>query len=763
MSFTNYFFTHSLFPKFPRLSRIATASVAVAILGISYFANIAVAETSSTCKGAIPLDVQNQTLSGVIDPSVPGDTFQSPKATCLESPTNAGGPGHVYSIQVDGETLLNVNSLGDPRVVIEVRSACADSGSLVKCRYANGRSFHGSRPVDVILHPNQTYYLVVMVPDIILDGLEFRTGERIAPYDLELQFTDLASGAASGPTCEAAKLLDAVPQSIAGTFRGTETTREGAIICDERTSNDLTHIYKFVPTTDQVLQIEGQSADSSFTIAVRESECSGVESEIECQIAQDRGSDVHTSLVSMEVALRANTEYFLHVSSSLLLRTSTITYAFNLDFQPIAEIAETRADFGPDGDDLMVRLGVDRWVLDMDTTDVYRLSDRAPVSIRTFLTKWYEAKGKTPYTTTKLFATHGCHNRNAWVTRPSPQNFNLRYVTYSEGVVFDFESTAGGEGASYMIQGPNASNTIRWGARVRKFEGGTASFGDAYNLTWTHRLNGGHVAWMRHERGQWRLLVKQNSISGFSNRTSCGADDPVRKDTILRWSLPGPLHNFEDMPAPTAVRDHPGDDGEFNNLLIRIGAELWFLDGDNGRVERFINGKAFPRNRTIRHFVDTWYEISGEPVQWADMVATYSCPDKTVEERFPKVHHSRPKNFQLKTIAWDKGLILSAGSWGRADYVLQGVDPSNRGDLSSGVIVRAFQGGFNIHTKQGDRVNFRHKLHQPNGRIDGNRVILPALNATGAIKTECGAKSTIVPDSEIQWVLPEGILAQPLF
>ncbi len=728
--------------------------------------------------GPIPLAAEDQTLVGSLLENNPLQRmFAVDSATNCRLPEGTGDDefdrwgefgARAYSFTTPDQDLTLYLKDNDPRTFVSLHEGFC--GQERACQDFDD-SWWATTSIEAALERNTHYILIVSGPN----------------YKLDLNFEPTLVH--PGESCAAPTWIDATTlgtQTLFGDFMTSTDDHRGTngdgieSSCSANSRNGFLgsreHVYAFEITEDTLFEatsVQRHIAGARMHLFLRRQsdlvDCSERSASTEVACFFNDENDYPVAKLSAELEPGVYYLFIEHekVTSEAETETSFISglqsYDLTVQFHGARgkELSappheETRTNFGLDDDDLTVRIGSDRWVVDVDTAEVYHLQGfvKTPVSIRTFLTKWYEAKGKTPVTTTRLWATHSCHDRNTYTTQASPLAFNLRYVAYSDGFVIDFESTAGGEGGSYIIQGENGGTTIRhWSGEVRAFEGGTASMNDEYSLSWRHSLNARGKASMRFERGQWRLLVKPDAPNGF-NRTNCGPKDPVRKNTILRWSLPRSLHNFEDLPPPSVFRNYQGGD----DLAVQVGTELMVLDGDTGRVRRTINGKATPKRRTIRDFVNAWYAISGEPVRWADVRATFQCSDsEVVQATFPKIHHSRPKNFQVKAIAWDDGVVFSAYSWGRADYILQGTDPNAAGDLSTGVIVRAFQGGHNIHTRQGDRLDFRHAWNHPIGQVVGNRLILRASNARGTVRTQCGGKTPVVPDTNLHWIIPGGL------
>ncbi len=154
-----------------------------------------------------------------------------------------------------------------------------------------------------------------------------------------------------------------------------------------------------------------------------------------------------------------------------------------------AAVVETSTTFGEDGDDLMIRMGGEFWTLDADTgTALHHAEDSvtAPITVRDFLTIWYDLQDLTTQSATQ-WITYSCHG-TGWTTYPTPHPYEVRKVLYDDGLAIDFLDP-GGRGATYVFQGQNGPTDFLAGhTRIRRMEGGF-SLGDGFRGHWTHLMD----------------------------------------------------------------------------------------------------------------------------------------------------------------------------------------------------------------------------------------------------------------------------------
>ncbi len=212
---------------------------------------------------------------------------------------------------------------------------------------------------------------------------------------------------------------------------------------------------------------------------------------------------------------------------------------------------------GEDNDDLEIRLGDERWTLDLDTgMALYHSSDDDPesISIREFLFVWYDLQNLRPQTATQLI-TYSCFS-DKHTTWPTPHKYIVRKVSSNDGMAVDFLDPNGG-GASYVFQGQNfptdftPDHTI-----IRKMEGGV-SIGDGFMASWSHRHNRAMGC-----IGSPDVCKQGNSerhelaflLGGFTdteksyNLTNCSKGredkkDPARHSTSIRFFVDHPQDN----------------------------------------------------------------------------------------------------------------------------------------------------------------------------------------------------------------------------
>jgi len=203
---------------------------------------------------------------------------------------------------------------------------------------------------------------------------------------------------------------------------------------------------------------------------------------------------------------------------------------------------ETSTTFGADGDDLMIRVGNEFWTLDADTgTAIHHTDDSlpSPIAVRDFLAVWYQHQGLQPQSATQLI-TYSCFG-TGWTTWPTPHTYEVRKVLYDDGLVIDFLDPWQ-RGATYVFQGQNGPTDFLAGhTRIRNMDGGF-SIGDGFRAGWTHLMDASLGCIGTSDtcnQGQPShdlvLLLGGYTSNATFNTTNCGADDPARTASSIRF------------------------------------------------------------------------------------------------------------------------------------------------------------------------------------------------------------------------------------